>query len=214
MNKDAHKAAKKLLPLYHEHAEPWTQHARSIASCQRGCNHCCYQLIGTSLAEGALIAAHLMDSPSWMPELQALRVRLQQDSDDIRAMSGTKSKSYQWMENKKGCPFLDKKSGDCRIYNVRPIACRTYFVVSDPDNCSPDKPGAEVRIIDPSHAQVPLINAIVGLEAIPTLTGSMQSMVLAGMELISHSSGHFRKWMAGRQIDDLATPDELLKTSA
>jgi hypothetical protein len=74
--------------------------------------------------------------------------------------------------------------------------------------------GRRGRIIDPSHAQVPLINAIIGLEAIPTLTGSMQSMMLAGMELISHSSGHFRKWLSTRYVDDMATGRELIEKIA
>jgi Fe-S-cluster containining protein len=158
-----------------------------------------------------------METPSWIPELRALRARLQQDSDEIRAMKvhGRDSKSYQWMAQKKGCPFLDKKAGECRIYNVRPLACRTYYVVSDPANCSPDKPGAGVHVIDPIEATMPAIEGIAKTtESIPPATGSLQAMVLAGMELISHSPGTFKRWMAGRQVDDLATPDELLKTSA
>jgi Fe-S-cluster containining protein len=148
-----------------------------------------------------------MDSLVWMPEIRSLRARLYQDSVEIHMMSGTKSKSIQWMETKKGCPFLGK-SGDCRIYSVRPIACRTYYVVSDPENCSPDRPGAEVRVVDPTHVQMPVIAAIMELsELIPTLTGSMQSMVLAGMELVSHSSAHFKKWMTGRVLAD---PRELM----
>jgi Fe-S-cluster containining protein len=194
--------------------EPWAIEARKVASCKRGCNNCCYQLIGASLAEGALIAAHVMESPAWLSELRTLRTRLQEDTNEIRTMAGPKSKSYQWMENKKGCPFLDKKSGDCRIYNVRPIACRTYFVVSEPGNCSPDKPGAEVKIIDPSEATGPAIEGIARTrDEIPSATGSLQSMVLAGMELISHSPATFKKWMAGRQVDDLSKPADLIRSA-
>jgi Fe-S-cluster containining protein len=158
-----------------------------------------------------------MESPSWTPELRDLRARLQHDSEEIRAMKakGRDSKAYQWMERKRGCPFLDKKAGECRVYNVRPLACRTYYVVSDPADCSPDRPGAGVSIIDPSDATMPAIEGIVKItESIPRATGSLQSMVLAGMELISHSPATFKKWLAAHPVDDLATPDELLKTGA
>ena len=216
MNRDALKTARRLLPLFHETVEPWANKARQIASCKKGCDSCCYQLTAASLAEGALIAAHIMESASWTSELRALRTRLQQDSDEIRAMgTAGKAKSYQWMERKKGCPFLDKKAGECRIYNVRPLACRTYYVVSDPANCSPDRPGAGVHVIDPLEATVPAIEGIAKtVESIPPATGSLQAMVLAGMELISHSPATYKRWVAGRALDDLATPSELLKTSA
>jgi hypothetical protein len=128
---------------------------------------------------------------------------------------GENSKSYQWMARKKGCPFLDKKLGECRVYSSRPLACRTYYVVSDPANCSPDKPGAEVQIIDPVEATLPAIEGIAKTtESIPSITGSLQSMVLAGMELISHSPATFKRWLETHPVDDLSTSDERLKTSA
>jgi Fe-S-cluster containining protein len=211
VNRDAIKAAKRLLPLYHQHIDPWAVKAKEIASCNRGCNSCCYQLVGSSLSEGAMIAAHLMETPSWVPEIRQIRARLQEDSALIRSM---KDKPHEWMVSKRACPFLDKKSGDCRIYSVRPGACRTYFVTSDPENCSPDRPGAEIQFIGAEQVLGPMVIEIISRtqESIPPLTGSLQSMVLAGMELISHSTSKFQKWLQTHPCDDMITGDEMIRS--
>ena len=106
MNKDALRSAKKLLPLYHEHVEPWVTGVSQIASCKKGCDHCCYILVGSSLAEGALIAAHIMESSSWTHDIRNLKIRLQEDVDFIRSTKGSPDK---WQLTKKGCPFLNKR---------------------------------------------------------------------------------------------------------
>jgi Fe-S-cluster containining protein len=202
VNKDALKSAKRLLPLYREHIDPWSNGVSQIASCSRGCDHCCYILVGASLAEGALIAAHIMETPSWTSEIRELKTRLQEDSDFIRLTKGNPDK---WQLTKKGCPFLNKKTHECRIYNYRPASCRTYFVTSDPAQCSPDKPGAGVHFVDADPVVVPFIEAMVDRTTghIPTLTGSLQSMVLAGIELVSSSSPRFEKWLQFLQVDDM-----------
>ncbi len=171
-------------------------------------------LIGATLSEGANIAAHLLESPAWIPEIRKLRDRLQEDTNEIRAIS--QNKQHKWLASKKGCAFLDQKSGDCRIYNFRPTACRTYFVTSDPGLCSPDKPGAQVLIVNPQQAVTPFIHALLGETAstIPPLTGSLQSMVLAGMELILNSSSKFQKWLQTHPTDDMRVQSPVFKTES
>ena len=85
------------------------------------------------------------------------------------------------------------------------MSCRTYFVTSDPAQCSPDKPGAGVHFVDANPVVVPFINAMVDktAEVIPPLTGSLQSMVLAGIELVSSSSPRFKKWLQFHRVDDM-----------
>jgi Fe-S-cluster containining protein len=36
------------------------------------------------------------------------------------------------------CDFLDQKSGECTIYEYRPLACRTFFAFDSPDLCDTD----------------------------------------------------------------------------
>jgi len=67
--------------------------------CHRGCDHCCRHLAHEPLltrAEWDLLAPHL-------PADLAL------DAATTRV-----------------CPLLDAATGACRVYPVRPIACRTY----------------------------------------------------------------------------------------
>lgn len=197
--------------MYRQHLDSWAEKAQEVSTCTRGCNHCCRMLVRSSLAEGALLAAHLLQSTAWLSEIRELRLKLAEESDFIRSLpSGQKSVKY--FEARKPCLFLDLQTGDCRIYSIRPAACRTYFVVSDPSLCSPDRSGGPVSVVDMSKAEFSFIQALINQTAdiIPPLTGSLQSMVLSGMELILHSSGHFKRWIQGRQINDMdMAPDAL-----
>lgn len=66
--------------------------------CRRGCDHCCRNLA----REPEITAAE------WA-RLAPLVRGMQLASDDPRV-----------------CPLLDRGTGACRVYEARPVACRTY----------------------------------------------------------------------------------------
>jgi Fe-S-cluster containining protein len=107
------------------------------------------------------------------------------------------TKSYSYMAAKKPCAFLDQEKHECRIYDIRPAACRTYFVVSPAANCSPDRVGHEVHFIDYSEPVKALVPAMMEeTKRIPFITGAFQSMVLLGMEMLSRTPEDFEALLA------------------
>lgn len=104
-----------------------------------GCNACCYQLPLASFWEGALIAAHILRLDE--AERNARVARLQDNWERTASLIGRPATPQAiddatgpYFEKRIGCPFLD---GDrCGIYALRPTACASYFVTSDPELCA------------------------------------------------------------------------------
>lgn len=81
--------------------------------CRRGCSACCYQAVGISDTEARRIAAHIGRPLVAQPhagDLRALIVHLGSNVERFRGVP---------------CTFLGAE-GECTIYPVRPIACRTH----------------------------------------------------------------------------------------
>ena len=52
-------------------------------------------------------------------------------------------------EKRATCPLLDPDTGACSVYEVRPLACRLYAVVTPVDNCYPPERGQAEQISTP-----------------------------------------------------------------
>jgi Fe-S-cluster containining protein len=191
------KAAKKVLPVYRQTVDGWAQGIREAdeqqkISCKRGCHHCCYNLVKATLAEGAAIAVHLVERgefEKYRPQLEKT-AKLADSFVDAEGEDG----SFRYLATKTPCAFL--KDGECSIYDLRPMSCRTYYVATSPDNCSPDRPGAEVGVVDARAAAGIFINNLIQAThpAIPAFIGPFPSVVLAGKEIIERSPGAFKRW--------------------
>jgi len=87
------------------------QHSHGTWPCAAGCDQCCRRL-------GALpLVTQTEFDPLWAA-IEALP-----DAEAVIAAIGsaTPDAHGHWT-----CPLLDPVSGRCRVYDVRPIACRTY----------------------------------------------------------------------------------------
>lgn len=95
--------------------------------CRRGCDSCCRQLAHPpelSPAEWERVDAAVAKLSAPMQALVGQRIDalLQQIAEQTLSLAVV-------------CPYLDEQEGACRIYESRPIACRTYgfFVARDHD---------------------------------------------------------------------------------
>lgn len=117
-------------------------------ACGPGCTGCCFQLVLCTPFEAALIGMHMRPRP----ELQAFFLESWHKWD--AATKGFRESYLDWaiqcykngvddgthrlLDYYLACPFLD--NGRCRIYPVRPYACRSCVAVAE--ECrSPTKPG-------------------------------------------------------------------------
>jgi Fe-S-cluster containining protein len=131
--------------------------------CKRGCSACCRYLVPLSVPEvlhlwrdiGALsqleriellarfhdVALRVIQAARANPPVT--RADAEEASDDVIL-----SAAGRWYRKLRlDCPLL---AGDaCRFYDRRPLACRAYFVVSDPHYCRQPDSGLGERLAVP-----------------------------------------------------------------
>lgn len=116
-------AAEAMLPILDEAVEKKiVEKFKDQLSCRRGCSHCCHQRVDTTIAEAELI---LDWTDRHNVEIDWERAEQQKDWEVGEYIT-------QGRENAK-CIFL--KNNECSIYEVRPAACRKYFVVTPAQFC-------------------------------------------------------------------------------
>ncbi|MFH1747212.1 MAG: YkgJ family cysteine cluster protein [Planctomycetota bacterium] len=121
--------------------------------CQKGCANCCIDLVrGINTAETINIYHHvrgwpdvksifeyLRDSAEMFMEILDSKLKPNEfafGGDDPRV----KEAHVEYNHCKRRCGFLDEDSGCCKIYPVRPIACRYFFSLDPPETCTPAHP--------------------------------------------------------------------------
>lgn len=88
-------------------------------SCKRGCSHCCYIEVFVTWDEAALLLEVAGDEIDW---------------DKVNdQLPGHQNIAHY----KRACVFL--KNNECSVHENRPMSCRKYFVVNDPDKCDSKK---------------------------------------------------------------------------
>lgn len=95
-------------------------------SCKKGCSSCCYINVSCTNPEAKLALDHAKEHG-----IPIDKTRLKQ-----QFILGQDDEQFIKMDPQiRKCVFL-KDDGDCAIYEVRPLACRNYFTVSDPVACN------------------------------------------------------------------------------
>lgn len=125
----------RLRVLYREFDRKTHQHAAE-SSCRPGCDACCYQVIEVTRVEVDVI----LDALAGREGVDALRELAGEAARRSRQLTGMNRSQY-WAET---IPCLLLRAHQCRAYNVRPIGCRSHFVLSAPTLCAV-RPPAMVR---------------------------------------------------------------------
>ena len=136
--------------------------AGRTVTCAAGCGACCRQMVPISPVEARL----LLDIVDGLPEMERSTIKerfkaaiermeeaglMSQLRQPIKPVGPEyKELGLRYFEQEVPCPFLENES--CSIHPERPLVCREYLVVSDPDNCK-RKNGKPIEAIKmPSEA--------------------------------------------------------------
>lgn len=127
-----------------------------VPSCKIGCCHCCSFPILMSIAEARALAQFVKREFS-PDQIESLRMRTRQWHEWDDSLRGSASPAPTPMEGQAEeppeilpCPMLVKS--ECSAYEVRPLVCRTHFVLSHPLCChrvsDPESSQARPRVIE------------------------------------------------------------------
>lgn len=130
-------------------------------SCQRGCTHCCRQLVPVAPLEAKRLSEVIAALPAEqrrtvLDRFAAALTKLEQAgllsaktvtgqrallSQEADAVAAWNDVSRRYYELRIDCPFLENDA--CAIYDERPIACREYNAVTPPSLCESFDPAIE-----------------------------------------------------------------------
>jgi Fe-S-cluster containining protein len=169
-----------LLPLFRAVAESIMDIAvRDLAqagtriSCKMGCGACCRQLVPISAMEAREIGRVVARMPE--PRRSEIRRRfaealkkfeeagLLEVLRDPTSVGKERERTLgtEYFALRVPCPFLENES--CSIYADRPISCREFLVVSNPEHCAeptPENVRAIMPLAGPIGSKVPKIDLL------------------------------------------------------
>jgi len=104
--------------------------------CELGCSVCCGDVFEVSFPEYLAILIHLQKKHSGFFSYRIRKIEEAAHSytktyDELKAFHGNISGMRLTMP----CIFLDNRSENCRIYEVRPLLCRFYGYYSSAGDC-------------------------------------------------------------------------------
>lgn len=118
--------------------------------CRKGCCNCCIDLVrGIFTAEVVNIYHHVRSWPdvrqifeyhreSAERFMEILASKLRPGETSFGGLDPRVVEAHvEYNRLKRPCGFLDTRTGCCRIYPVRPIACRYFFSRDPPETCTP-----------------------------------------------------------------------------
>lgn len=126
----------------------------AAVTCTKGCTACCKQLVVLTLPEAIAIAEeHPEAVRRALPRLVAQDMLLDKLSEHIPPEQYMTPETRHelcdgWWEAGQSCAFLGADDS-CQVYRTRPLACRSYHVVTPPAQCGGER-GQEVHIWNPA----------------------------------------------------------------
>ncbi len=118
--------------------------------CKKGCANCCVDLVrGINSVEITNIYHHVRPWPdakrifeyhraSAEIFMEILASKLQPGEQSFTGEDPRVVEAHvEYNRRLRPCGFLDQATGCCRIYPVRPLACRYFFSLDPPEMCTP-----------------------------------------------------------------------------
>ncbi len=168
--------------------------------CRKGCSACCSILPMVMLAEMIEAALRLRrDHPERVLEVHTEAVR------QTRWLMRRDASAELWFNNGEKCSLL-LPDGACSVYAVRPMNCRTYAVLSPPEDCRGPAVGKVLRVDasevkDFTWSQAKKIHEHYG---IPELYGPLPFMFLCALRILTRGVDSFRAGVEGTIFGDTA----------
>ena len=159
--------------------------------CKKGCCNCCIDLVrGINTPEimnvyhyvrgwsdvRQIFEYHRESAAIFMSILES-KLRPGEASfggDDPRVEEA----QIEYNRRKRPCGFLDRLTGCCRVYPVRPIACRYFFSLDPPETCTPSHPKylqrdtRTVHLPPEIHERIAAIGRRLGFRPLNYLSGA------------------------------------------
>lgn len=129
IGESAQMLARRTLPVLQFISQQVDPVARDVGAPCGSCStpHCCYTVVPVTLADAAVVVNYLMtEKPT---EIAAVEATARLHSDAMQCYETAEA----WRAARVPCVFL--RDVRCTVYDVRPVICRTHYVLSEPAAC-------------------------------------------------------------------------------
>lgn len=165
-----------------------------VPACQQGCGWCCHGVkVNVTALEALIIANHLQGDAALQADVRAAAARRSNLSSDELFVSG------------EPCPFLGH-SQECRVYEVRPIACRRHCCM-DAAECERAIKNPTQKLPVSQHSAALAVGALAGLALIAALEDAhldCREFELTSAVAVALGKGVAELWVAGDRVFDAA----------
>lgn len=116
----------------HEVADRFMRAYQDYVVCRKGCAHCCHLPVGVTFLEAEYIA--------------------RRSGRKLNRKAKTMTNIVANKRNTTPCPFLDRESASCSIYEFRPLACRMFATIDSHLFCEDIEATHQIVTTDASTA--------------------------------------------------------------
>ncbi len=104
-------------------------------TCGKGCSFCCSRLVVTTRIEALALADYIFSVPGlYTGDLQkSISTHSAMVKEFLDSIDKPQEDHNLWFTRDIPCPFL--KDSACSVYGGRPLSCRMYHSLEDPQNC-------------------------------------------------------------------------------
>lgn len=95
----------------------------SKVKCSKGCGFCCMVKVKITQDEAKLLIKHAKEN----------NIEINKDSLEVQANNDGK-KYFNLPNHQRRCQFM-AEDNSCKVYDVRPMSCRKYHVITEPKLC-------------------------------------------------------------------------------
>ena len=164
-----------------------------VPACHQGCGWCCHGVkVNVSAPEAILIAERLRTgNDELLTAVNAAAERRRNMNTDEYFISG------------EGCPFLSA-SNECRIYDVRPVACRRHSCL-DSGECERAIKNPRLKLPVSQHAPANAAGVTAALALIAAIEDARldaRTFELATVVSLALHDDVERRWCAGERVFD------------
>jgi Fe-S-cluster containining protein len=203
MEKNDRRMGRRLLQVYEE-LDPLIQDAatKMKAQCRAGCASCCHLFNLISFPEAVAIAEYIVKHDGLRRTIPQITQKLTIQLKDVDLSGDSKKARQSYFEKQHACVFLNSATSLCTIYPVRPMTCRSHYVVSDPKSCQVQETG-DVASLDLRDMELYVASEASHVSkqcGVDFLMGPFQVMVMWAIKLL----------VDGRRPTMQATEDEKL----
>jgi len=152
------------LKLIDKLIKEWKQEHSDIAmqiSCKKGCKYCCEIQVMLSLGEAKLILNTM--------KIQKIYI----NKKKLRRQDKCEDWDTQPLKDR-GCIFLDNDY-ICKIYESRPVSCRKYFVLDNPEKCDTNSSNTIIKRAIVIKAEI-VASAMLNVDKTGTLPALLRSL--------------------------------------